>query len=100
MGNASAGSNQALRRSQAEGLFIQFAGTPGAIQAVTVGASPFAYTATTDGFLAITGGTVSGVTFKRGTTTVNVATGNVPVRNGDIVTVTYTAAPTVNFMPS
>jgi hypothetical protein len=100
VGNAPAGSNQAIRRSQVEALFVAFAGAGAAIVPVTVGASPFAYTATTGGTLAISGGTVSAVTLTRGTTTVPVSPASVPARNGDVVTITYTAAPTVNFIPA
>jgi hypothetical protein len=73
----------------------------GAIAAVTVTASPFAYTATTRGALFVSGGIVSDVSFKRGGTTIpaGIAAGVIPVTNGDVVTITYTAAPTVNFVP-
>lgn len=71
------------------------------IQAVTVGASPYAYTAPQQGALSIQGGTVSAVTLKRGGTTVTLGltAGLVPVSTGDVVTITYTAAPTLNLIP-
>ena len=102
MGNAPPGTNCALRRSQADGLFVAFAGTPAASSAITVGASPFAYTATTGGTVAISAGTVSAVTLTRASTVIatGVLAGLIPVRNGDIVTVTYTAAPTMVFIPA
>ncbi len=73
----------------------------GAIASVTVGASPFAYTAPSNGLVFIEGGTVTLQQFARGATTLTAGAPNsiVPVRDGDIVTVTYTAAPTMNFAP-
>lgn len=100
VGNAASGSNQAIRRSQVEGLFVAFAGTGSAIVPVTVSASPFTYTATAGGALAISGGTVSGVTLTRAGVSVPVAVGTIPLRNGDAVAITYTATPTVNFIPT
>jgi hypothetical protein len=79
-------------------------GSENAIAAVTVTASPFAYTAQASGTLSIEGGTVSAVTLKRGTpaaVTVAAASGVlVPVAAGDIVTTTYSVLPTMNFIPS
>ena len=100
VGNALPGTNNAIRRAQCEGLFIAFVGTGAAIQAVTVGISPYTYTATTGGTLAVTAGTVTGVTLTRAGVTAAVAVGNIPVRNGDAVAITYTAVPTVSFIPT
>ena len=100
VGNALAGTNNAIRRSQCEGLFIAFAGVGASIQAITVGASPYTYTATTGGTLAVTAGTVTGVTLTRAGVTAAVAVGNIPVRNGDAIAITYTLAPTVSFIPA
>lgn len=99
VGNAAAGSNQAIRRSQVEALFPSFAGAGAAIVPITVTASPFTYTATTGGEVAISGGTITSVQITRGASTITVGTGNISVRNGDAVKVTYTAAPTMNFLP-
>jgi hypothetical protein len=99
VGNAAAGSNQALRRSQCEGLFVAFLGAGAPIVPVTVTASPFAYTATTAGTLCISGGTISATTLTRGSA-IPIAAGNIPVRNGDVITVTYSVAPTMNFIPA
>ncbi|KVD81920.1 hypothetical protein WS62_23475 [Burkholderia sp. ABCPW 14] len=77
-------------------------GAAGAIAALTVGASPFAYTAQAAGTVVISGGTVSAVTLKRGSPaaiSVGETAGVVPVSAGDIVTVTYTVAPTMDFVP-
>jgi len=66
--------------------------------AITVTASPFAYTATYGGSVAVGGGTVTGMTLTRNSVVVwstTLANDMVPVRAGDIVTVTYTTAPTM-----
>jgi hypothetical protein len=69
---------------------------------VTVGASPFTFTATFNGVLAISGGTVSAVALiRQGVTVPTGATaGLIPVSRLDQVQITYTVAPTVNFLPS
>ena len=68
---------------------------------VTPGASPYSYVAGSSGFDAVSGGTVSAVSIKRSTTTVptGVTSGLFPVANGDTVIITYSVAPTVNFIP-
>ncbi len=69
-------------------------GQPGV--SITVTASPFAYTATYGGSVAVGGGTVTGMTLTRNSVVVwstTLANDIVPVRAGDIVTVTYTTAP-------
>ena len=53
VGNAPLGSNYALRRSQADGLFVAFAVAGADIQAITFTGSPFTYTATTGGTLVL-----------------------------------------------
>jgi hypothetical protein len=68
-----------------------------------VGASPFAYTVPAYGNLVISSGTVSAVTITRaGQSAVNigVVAGMVPVQAGDVVTVTYTVAPVMTFIPA
>ncbi|WP_186267814.1 hypothetical protein [Burkholderia gladioli] len=77
-------------------------GSSGAIASITIGASPFSYTAPAAGSVLIVGGTVSAVTLKRGApaaVSVGATAGSVPVSAGDIVTVTYSAAPTMSFVP-
>ena len=80
-----------------------FAGeTSGApIQAVTPGASPYTYTAPQYGTLAVSGGTVTAITLTRAgiTAAIGILAGLVPVATGDKVTITYTVAPTINFIP-
>jgi hypothetical protein len=100
VGNAPLGSNYALRRAQADGLFMAFGVAGAAIVPVTVTASPFTYTATTAGTLFMQGGTVSAVSLTRSGTTIPATVAATPVRAGDAVTITYTVAPTVNFAPA
>lgn len=74
-----------------------------AIVPVTPSGSPFTYTASTKGTLSVSGGTVSNVSLSRARVTgVNVGftSGLVPMSQGDIVRVTYSAPPTINFIPS
>jgi hypothetical protein len=68
--------------------------------AVTVGASPYAYSAPERGAVLVTGGVVSAVTYSRdgATTYAMPVSGSFPVGTGDIVTVTYTVAPTMAFV--
>ena len=75
--------------------------TPAASAAVTVGASPFAYTAPSAGSVCVSGGAITSVTLARGGVTVytsGLAADQVVVRAGDVVTVTYTTAPTMYFL--
>lgn len=80
-----------------------FAGETNAapVQQVTAGASPFAYTASQNGTLSIQGGTVSSVAFDRSSVsfTVGFTSGLIPMATGDKVTITYTVAPTLYFIP-
>ena len=69
---------------------------------VAPGASPYTYTASAAGSVVITGGTVSAVQLKRGSTTITIASASpavVPVSAGDQVITTYSAAPTMSFVP-
>lgn len=79
----------------------QFTQAPPNIASIIVGISPFSYTAVEPGNIAITGGTISAITITRGTVTINV-TGQkiIPVAINDIVTVTYSVLPTIQFLPS
>jgi hypothetical protein len=71
-------------------------------QTVTVTASPFTYTALFNGTLAVSGGTVSAIAIIRQGVTVatGVTAGLIPLRRLDQARITYTAAPTVAFLPS
>jgi hypothetical protein len=77
-------------------------GTPPAQEAtITVTASPFTYVATRGGFVIIDGGTVSIIQFTRTNTyTTGLTKGTIPVSLGDQVTVTYSGAPTMTFVPT
>lgn len=78
---------------------IDHVSTPLSVSAVTVGASPFNYVATRDGFVSIVGGTVSAVTYVReGVSTSLGVVAVVPVKKGDTVRITYTVAPAVTLV--
>jgi len=83
-------------------FFQSLVNQPSAVAPVTVGVSPFSYTANQAGTLAIRGGTISAVSVSRGTISVPLASSVpvVPMGQGDVVTITYTVLPTVNFLPS
>lgn len=73
--------------------------TPAA--AVSLTGSPFDYASTADGLVVVVGGVVSAIAYGRNGayTTLGVTSGMVPVKAGDVVRITYTVAPTVNFIP-
>lgn len=70
-------------------------------QSVAVGASPFTYTAAFDGTIVVTGGTVSAIALIRQGTSIatGIITGLIPLSRTDQVQVTYSATPTVTFLP-
>lgn len=83
--------------------FQQFAQAAPAVANITIGISPFSYTANSNGSLIVSGGTVSNISLIRGTTTIIVATSTVnpviiPISIGDTVQVTYTVSPTMQFL--
>ncbi len=88
-------------------IFPYTGGIPGQIyttqSAITVGSSPFTYTNNTinPGDVLVVGGTVSAQSFVRNTvsTPLNAGSGHVTLMPGDALTVTYTAAPTMTFIP-
>lgn len=68
---------------------------------ITVTGSPFSYTAQSNGYVLVTGGTVSAISFTRVSAhATGLITGFIPVDNKDVVTITYTVAPTITFIPS
>lgn len=79
----------------------QFTTAPAAFKSLTVGKSPFVYTAVEPGFVYIKSGTVSVISLKRGSIAID-TTGLVfiPVGIGDAITITYSVVPTVYFIPS
>lgn len=82
-------------------FFTQFLAEPAAIEAVTVGASPFSWTAPTGGgVLVVEGGSVSDLDLTRGASTIDlgITAGPIPVATGDIIIITYAVLPTVSFL--
>lgn len=73
----------------------------GAVQGVTVGTSPFTYTAKAPGTLVVSGGTVSAIALIRDRVSVSlgVTAGPIPLRSNDQVQMTYSSIPTVDFVP-
>lgn len=69
---------------------------------VTVGASPYTYTAPFAGQLSVTGGTVSLIQIIRQGTTVatGLTAGLILLARGDQAKITYSAAPTAVFLPN
>lgn len=81
-------------------FFGALLGSPAAISAIAVGASPISFTASQRGTVAISGGTLTAVTLTRSGIVVALGTSRtVMVANGDVVTVSYSVAPTINFIP-
>jgi hypothetical protein len=73
------------------------------VQAQTVGASPVTITAPGNGAMIVNAGTVSSIVFSRDGTnnyTTGQTSGVIPVFKGDTLTITYTVAPTVSFIPA
>ena len=74
---------------------------PSDVEIVTVGASPFSYVAVRRGFVILTGGTVSAISFIRTTATATGLTAGIfPLAAGDTLKVTHTGAPTMTFVPT
>lgn len=82
-------------------FFGALVGPSGAASAVTVSASPTSFTASERGSVVISAGTLTSVTLTRGGTAVSFGTTrSIPVSNGDLVTVSYSVAPTITFLPA
>jgi hypothetical protein len=82
-------------------FFQQLVQPAPAVQAITVSASPFSYTANANGSLIISGGTISDIDLVRGLDTIPLSIVTpliVPIRIGDTVIVTYSVLPTVQFL--
>jgi hypothetical protein len=83
------------------GLFNGLA--PAAEVAITVGASPYDYSAPVKGSVIVSGGTVSAIAFSRdGTTfyTTGQTSGMFTLNAQDRLRVTYTVLPTLTFVPT
>lgn len=76
-------------------------GTGAAFSSITAGASPYTYTAAAVGHLLVSAGTVSAITLNRGSSSLTLpsVSGFIPLDNTDSVTITYSAAPTLNWIP-
>lgn len=76
-------------------------GTPPSNESkVVVGGSPFSYVVPSRGFVILSGGTVTAVQFTRSVTTLTGQTSGIfPMNQGDTLTVTYSALPSVTFVP-
>lgn len=82
--------------------FLQhFQDQPPAIDNPAAGSSPFSYEFSTDGALAVVGGTVSLIQYSRArvTFTTGLTSGIIPGSMGDTIVITYTVAPTLWFIP-
>lgn len=75
-------------------------GSPGSSAAqVAVGASPFVYTVPSSGLVVVSSGTLA-LSRDGGATYLPITGNSVPVRNADLVQLTYTGgAPSFNFLP-
>lgn len=69
------------------------------IDVLSPGPSPFEYEATCIGNLCLAGGSGLTVTLTRGSVTVTVTGGLVPMAAGDIVSVAFSGTPNVSFIP-
>lgn len=73
---------------------------PNPESAISIGGSPFIYTAPSKGFVILSGGSVSAVQFTRAMTTLTgQIAGLFPVSQGDQLTITYSGLPTAVFVP-
>lgn len=97
---ATTAANNAQANAQTYALQQIQQGIGAAPTSITVGASPFTYTASAVGHVLING-TVTGLSLIRGTTTIALplTTPIVPVDNDDAVKVTYSSAPTMTWVP-
>ena len=83
--------------------FQQFSQAPNEAAGVTVGASPFSYTANKIGQVIVSGGTVSAIKLIRGLDSFILYTSTATPRAilvsiGDTVEVTYSVLPTIKFL--
>lgn len=83
--------------------FQQFSQDAPAVKDVTPTGTPFNYEPNEIGFMIVSGGTVSSIQLYRGATPILIATSTatpvlVPMSLGDIISVHYTVAPTMQFL--
>lgn len=81
--------------------FVSESGIAQPSSSITVGDSPYSYSPTITGTVAVSGGTVTSISITRSGTSIptGMTNGLIPVASNDTVVVTYTAAPTMNFLP-
>ncbi len=76
---------------------------PGNVEPVTVGTSPYVYSAVKRGSMIVSGGTVSLIEFSRDGTTfydMGQISGTFPLNASDQIRVTYSVTPDMTFIPS
>lgn len=82
--------------------FESLSKAPATSSAVTLSASPSDHTFE-NGFVLVSGGTVSSIQYRRGATgsftTTGQTAGQLIVKSGDSLRITYTVAPTVTYFP-
>lgn len=80
---------------------LTYAGTGGTPTSGSATTSPATISAAAGGHVVLTGGSITGINWVRGSTSVPVSTGNViiPVSNGDSVVVTFSGTLTWEIMP-
>lgn len=83
-------------------FFNALIASPSAVETVQVSGSPLTYKASQRGNLVVTGGTVTLISFNRARATIDIPGGAplIPMANDDEVTVTYSSAPTISFIPT
>lgn len=92
---------QAALQMAQEPLLQDVKGQAQAVSVITPGASPYSYTASFDGSVAVTAGTVSAIALIRQGTSVatGLTVGVFPVSRLDQLKVTYSGTPTMTFIP-
>jgi hypothetical protein len=84
-------------------FFAQLIAKPQAVLTLNLTGSPFNFTAASNGNLVVTGGTVSSIALTRArvvSLNMGITSGSVPMSQGDSVAITYSALPSVSFIPN
>ena len=101
--NATAGTQMAVPITQGDARYAPIGGALSAGVTITVPATGVGYTAPVKSTIWSVVGTVTAITITRGTATpwtTGVLAGPIPVSAGDVVTWTYTVAPTAFYLPN
>lgn len=74
---------------------------PGVPRTVSATGSPFSFIASENGTVFVSAGTVSDLALARGSVSLSlgVIAGTIPMRTGDVLTITYAVAPTIRWFP-